>query len=96
MPNEIPVPRAPRLVVPKSFAPEHILAAIVQTQKNAYEDLVVRPLRALGVTPPPPVETPEMMLERMVKPGGQGSRGQLGEVPPRVTPTVGEVGRGSL
>jgi len=103
MPNELPIPRAPRIVQPRSLAPTDILAAIVQTQKNAYEDLIVRPLQALGLRPPELVPTPEMMLQTMVR--GQGEaripskRGEIEvtETPVRVEkPARGVATRGTL
>jgi len=63
MPNQL-IPRAPRIVMPRSFALSDILSAVVQTQKNAYDDLIVRPLQALGIKVPAPPPSPEMVLQR--------------------------------
>jgi len=94
MPNQL-VPRAPRIVTPRSFAPTDILSAIVQTQKNAYEDLIVRPLQALGVKAPEQPPTPEMLLQRVAPQiekmargeAEQGSSPKRGELPSE-TPVV--------
>jgi len=106
MPNQLPIPRAPRIVTPRSFAPTDILSAIVQTQKNMYEDLVVRPLQAIGIKAPEQPPTPEMMLQQvapqvekvakgMVPSVGQGSSTR-GELPKEPEKPVERARRGSL
>ncbi|RLC73314.1 MAG: hypothetical protein DRI26_01105 [Chloroflexi bacterium] len=96
MPNEL-VPRAPRIVTPRSFAPTDILSAIVQTQRNAYEDLVIRPLQALGIRAPEQPPTPEMLLqgvtleiERMARQQG-GSRAGMSLSETGASPKRGEL-----
>jgi len=109
MANQLPIPRAPRIVAPKSLAPTDILSAVVQTQKSMYEDLIVRPLQAIGMKAPEQPPTPEMMLQQvapqiekaakqMAPPltQGIGESSKRGELPKEPERTRERVGRGSL
>jgi len=109
MANQLPIPRAPRIVTPRSFAPTDILSAVVQTQKNMYEDLIVKPLQAIGIKAPEQPPSPEMMLQQVapqvekaakqiIPPLGQEStkRGDLGVEKPVAEKQVRKMARGSL
>ena len=57
--------RLPRIAKPKTMAPDDVLSAVVETEKDAYRAFVKEPAEAMGITPPPEFPTPAAVAQQI-------------------------------
>lgn len=57
--------RMPKVVTPKSMAPNDVLTAVVETEKDVYQAFVKGPAEAMGMAPPPEFPTPAVIAQQI-------------------------------
>ena len=57
--------RMPKVTMPKTLAPNDVLSAVVETEKDAYKVFIKEPIEAMGITPPPEFPTPAAVAQQI-------------------------------